>query len=149
MGAPAPTTSCEHRRFRWPDAERRLPASGGRAMSSRTSRRALLRGAFGLATTVAITPILAACGGTATPAAPSKPAEAPAKAPDKPAAAPTTAAATGAGAAASKSASGAEIVYLNQSRGQAKAMGMLAEQYTQKTGVKVTIDSPGPIDYPK
>jgi raffinose/stachyose/melibiose transport system substrate-binding protein len=118
-------------------------------MSSRTSRRALLRGAFGLATTVAITPILAACGGTATPAAPSKPAEAPAKAPDKPAAAPTTAAATGAGAAASKSASGAEIVYLNQSRGQAKAMGMLAEQYTQKTGVKVTIDSPGPIDYPK
>lgn len=113
-------------------------------MSSSTSRRRLLRGAFGLAATVGITPLLAACGGASPASAPAgtKPAE------TKPAEAKP--AATGAAAApAAKAAGPVEIVYLNQSRGQAKAMNELAERYTQQTGVKVTIDSPGPIDYPK
>jgi len=37
---------------------------------------------------------------------------------------------------------------LNQSRGQLKAMEALATRYTEQTGTKVTIDSPGPTDYP-
>ncbi len=115
-------------------------------MTSKTSRRTLLRGAFGVAATLGMSPILAACGGgTASAPAPSKPAES-----TKPADAAKPAATSAAAAPAAKSgAAPAEIVYLNQSRGQAKAMGVLAEKYTQQTGVPVTIDSPGPIDYPK
>ena len=40
-----------------------------------------------------------------------------------------------------------ELVFLNQSRGQEEALNQLAEQYTEETGVKVTVDSPGPADY--
>ena len=40
-----------------------------------------------------------------------------------------------------------ELTVLNQSRGQEAALNQLAEQYTEETGVKVTIDSPGPADY--
>lgn len=105
---------------------------------------------FGLATAVAAAQIVAACGQQASPAAPAAPAKtdsASSKPADtKPAgdAKPTTAA-----PAAPAKAGGAELVYLNQSRGQAKAMETLAERYTQQSGVKVTIDSPGPTDYPK
>ncbi len=111
-------------------------------MTLRISRREVLRDAFGVAATVGIGPILAACGQPTAPAPPEAPKGKPEE--SKPAAAP--AAATG---APSKPASAAEIVYLNQSRGQFKAMSTLAETYTQQSGVKVTIDSPGPVDYPK
>lgn len=40
-----------------------------------------------------------------------------------------------------------ELLYLNHSRGQAGAMEALAERYTEETGIKVTIDTPGPADY--
>ncbi|UBU16424.1 ABC transporter substrate-binding protein [Nonomuraea gerenzanensis] len=40
-----------------------------------------------------------------------------------------------------------ELTFMNQSRGQEAALTKLAQQYTQKTGVKITIDSPGPADY--
>lgn len=40
-----------------------------------------------------------------------------------------------------------ELTFLNQSRGQEAALTQLAEQYTEETGVTVTIDSPGPADY--
>jgi raffinose/stachyose/melibiose transport system substrate-binding protein len=40
-----------------------------------------------------------------------------------------------------------ELTFLNQSRGQEAALTQLAEQYTEETGVKITIDSPGPADY--
>jgi ABC-type glycerol-3-phosphate transport system substrate-binding protein len=106
------------------------------------TRRSMLQRAYGLLIVAATAPALAACGQPA-PAEPSKPAGA---APAKPASAP--AAAPAAAPPAAKAGS-IEIVYLNQSRGQAKALGILAEQYSQKSGVKVTIDSPGPIDYPK
>ncbi|GAA2857674.1 hypothetical protein GCM10010517_16080 [Streptosporangium fragile] len=39
------------------------------------------------------------------------------------------------------------LTFMNQSRGQEAALTGLAEQYTKKTGVKITIDSPGPADY--
>jgi raffinose/stachyose/melibiose transport system substrate-binding protein len=102
------------------------------------SRRSLLRGIIGLSAGLATLPVLAACGGAAQP--PAKPAE-----PTRPAAANTP----GAASPVSKAAGSAEIVYLNQSRGQAKAMDALAAKYTSEKGIKVTIDSPGPTDYPK
>jgi raffinose/stachyose/melibiose transport system substrate-binding protein len=40
-----------------------------------------------------------------------------------------------------------ELVFLNQSRGQEEALNQLAAEYTDETGVKVTVDSPGPADY--
>jgi raffinose/stachyose/melibiose transport system substrate-binding protein len=40
-----------------------------------------------------------------------------------------------------------ELTFMNQSRGQEAALTQLAEQYTTETGVKITIDSPGPADY--
>jgi ABC-type glycerol-3-phosphate transport system substrate-binding protein len=52
-------------------------------------------------------------------------------------------------APAGQAKSGVEIVYLNQSRGQAKTLTFLAEKYTKEMGVKVTIDTPGPTDYPR
>jgi ABC-type glycerol-3-phosphate transport system substrate-binding protein len=40
-----------------------------------------------------------------------------------------------------------ELTFMNQSRGQEAALTQLAEQYTEETGITVTIDSPGPADY--
>lgn len=40
-----------------------------------------------------------------------------------------------------------ELTFLNQSRGQEAALIQLAEQYTEETGVVVTVESPGPADY--
>jgi raffinose/stachyose/melibiose transport system substrate-binding protein len=40
-----------------------------------------------------------------------------------------------------------ELTFMNQSRGQESALTRLAEQYTAETGVRITIDSPGPADY--
>jgi raffinose/stachyose/melibiose transport system substrate-binding protein len=40
-----------------------------------------------------------------------------------------------------------ELTFMNQSRGQEAALTQLAEQYTDETGVKIVIDSPGPADY--
>ncbi|MHA7986291.1 ABC transporter substrate-binding protein [Rathayibacter sp. CAU 1779] len=39
------------------------------------------------------------------------------------------------------------LTFLNQSRGQEAALTYLAKEYTKKTGVKISIDSPGPADY--
>lgn len=39
------------------------------------------------------------------------------------------------------------LTFLNQSRGQAKALTALAKTYTDTTGVKVTIDTAGPTDF--
>ncbi|WP_327589821.1 ABC transporter substrate-binding protein [Nonomuraea sp. NBC_00507] len=39
------------------------------------------------------------------------------------------------------------LTFMNQSRGQEAALTQLAQQYTKKTGVKITIDTPGPADY--
>ena len=113
---------------------------------SRLSRRRLLGQALGLAALPALATLAAACG-QATPAAPAKP-DAPAAKP----AADAKPAAPGAAAAAPSApakAGGGELVYLNQSRGQLKAMEALALRYTEQTGTKVTIDSPGPTDYPQ
>ncbi|SEE65095.1 ABC transporter substrate-binding protein [Ruania alba] len=41
-----------------------------------------------------------------------------------------------------------ELTFLNQSRGQEDALLELAAQYSEETGVTVTIDSPGPADFP-
>ena len=131
------------------------------------SRRQVISRGWALLAAAAIAPIATACGGSA-PAPTSAPAGAQGAAPkpvetkpaadagaqsaaakppvDKPAAAGSTPAAASAPA---KAASGAEIIYLNQSRGQLKAMTTLAEKYTAEKGVKITIDSPGPVDYPK
>ncbi|MEU7748291.1 ABC transporter substrate-binding protein [Nonomuraea sp. NPDC049158] len=47
-----------------------------------------------------------------------------------------------------KAATGAVgLTFMNQSRGQEAALTQLAKQYTTKTGIKITIDSPGPADY--
>src|SRR5699024_6871863 len=40
-----------------------------------------------------------------------------------------------------------ELTFMNQSRGQEAALQQLAEQYTEETGVRIAIDSPGPADY--
>ncbi|WP_345568289.1 ABC transporter substrate-binding protein [Streptomyces plumbiresistens] len=42
---------------------------------------------------------------------------------------------------------GSEIVFMNQSRGQAAALTALAKQYTQQTGVKIKVDNVGPADF--
>ncbi|WP_431922179.1 ABC transporter substrate-binding protein [Nonomuraea jabiensis] len=41
----------------------------------------------------------------------------------------------------------AGLTFMNQSRGQEAALTQLAQQYTKKTGVKVTVETPGPADY--
>ncbi|MEU6785052.1 ABC transporter substrate-binding protein [Nonomuraea angiospora] len=41
----------------------------------------------------------------------------------------------------------AGLTFMNQSRGQEAALTKLAQQYTEKTGVKVAIETPGPVDY--
>jgi ABC-type glycerol-3-phosphate transport system substrate-binding protein len=48
-----------------------------------------------------------------------------------------------------RAASAVELVLLNPSRGLAKPLGTLAEKYAKDHGVKVAVDTPGPIDYPK
>ena len=113
----------------------------------RLSRRNLLRTTLGLAVAPALATVLAACG-QSTPRAPAASGGAAKPAESKPAEAkPAEAAKPAAGAPAAKA--GGELVYLNQSRGQLKAMEALAARYTEQTGVKVTIDSPGPTDYPQ
>jgi ABC-type glycerol-3-phosphate transport system substrate-binding protein len=57
----------------------------------------------------------------------------------------TTLAACGSGGGSTGSSS--EIVFMNQSRGQAAALGQLAQKYTQQTGVKIKIDNVGPADF--
>ncbi|WP_405636874.1 extracellular solute-binding protein [Streptomyces sp. NBC_00056] len=42
---------------------------------------------------------------------------------------------------------GSEIVFMNQSRGQAATLKKLAQQYTKQTGVKIRIDDVGPADF--
>lgn len=42
---------------------------------------------------------------------------------------------------------GLQLTFLNQSRGQEAALNDLAKKYQHKTGVTVTIDTPGPVDY--
>ncbi|GAA1650115.1 ABC transporter substrate-binding protein [Actinoplanes couchii] len=46
-----------------------------------------------------------------------------------------------------KSGSTDGLVFMNQSRGQEAALNELAKKYTETTGVKITIESPGPADY--
>ncbi|MFL5997440.1 MAG: ABC transporter substrate-binding protein [Streptomyces sp.] len=57
----------------------------------------------------------------------------------------TTLAACGSGGGSTGSSS--EIVFMNQSRGQAVALGQLARKYTQQTGVKIKVDNVGPADF--
>jgi raffinose/stachyose/melibiose transport system substrate-binding protein len=116
---------------------------------SRLSRRDLLGRALGLAALPALASLVAACG-SSTPAAPAAKSDAPAAKPAeaKPAEAKPAESKPAAPAAPAK-AGNVELVYLNQSRGQFKAMEALAARYTEQTGVKVTIDSPGPTDYPQ
>ncbi|WP_158290886.1 ABC transporter substrate-binding protein [Kribbella antiqua] len=40
------------------------------------------------------------------------------------------------------------LTFMNQSRGQVKALEKLVETYQKQTGVKVVIDSPGPSNFP-
>src|SRR5687767_8300781 len=110
---------------------------------SKVSRRSLLGRALGVAALPALASLVAACG-SSTPAAPAAKTDAGAA---KPAQSKPAEAAKPAAPAAAPAKAGGELVYLNQSRGQAKAMEALAERYTQQTGTKVTIDSPGPTDY--
>ncbi|WP_329253289.1 ABC transporter substrate-binding protein [Streptomyces canus] len=57
----------------------------------------------------------------------------------------TTLAACGSGGGSTGSSS--EIVFMNQSRGQAAALGQLAQKYTLQTGVKIKVDNVGPADF--
>lgn len=41
-----------------------------------------------------------------------------------------------------------ELTFLNQSRGQEKTLTSLAEKYSTDRGIKVTVDTPGPADFP-
>ncbi|MCQ8194282.1 ABC transporter substrate-binding protein [Streptomyces rugosispiralis] len=58
----------------------------------------------------------------------------------------TSLAACGSGDSGS-SGGGSEIVFMNQSRGQAATLKALAKQYTKQTGVKIKIDDAGPTDF--
>lgn len=51
------------------------------------------------------------------------------------------------GGSSGTSSSKTGLTFLNQSRGQAKALTALAETYTKTTGVKITIDTAGPADF--
>src|SRR4051794_18151964 len=105
----------------------------GTMKDSRLSRRDLLGRALGVAALPALASLVAACG-SPTPAAPAaktdakpadaKPAETKPAAPAAEAAKPAAPAAAPASAPAK--AGSTELVYLNQSRGQFKAMEMLA-----------------------
>ena len=57
---------------------------------------------------------------------------------------------TASGSATTSTATAAKdvhLTFLNQSRGQEAALNDLAKRYGEKTGVTVTVDSPGPVDY--
>ncbi|MEV7389198.1 ABC transporter substrate-binding protein [Streptomyces sp. NPDC091215] len=58
----------------------------------------------------------------------------------------TTLAACGS-SGSSSSGGGSEVVFMNQSRGQAVALAGLAKEYTKQTGVKIRIDDVGPADF--
>jgi ABC-type glycerol-3-phosphate transport system substrate-binding protein len=58
----------------------------------------------------------------------------------------TTLAACGSGGSSS-SGGGSEVVFMNQSRGQAATLKALAKQYTKQSGVKIRIDDVGPTDF--
>jgi ABC-type glycerol-3-phosphate transport system substrate-binding protein len=98
-------------------------------MGTQISRRAFLRSTVGFAAAAAVLPLLNACGqSTSTP---------------------TPAAASGAaGTPATSAGAGVQMTFLNQSRGQVAALGTLVETYAATTGVKVTVDTPGPADFP-
>jgi ABC-type glycerol-3-phosphate transport system substrate-binding protein len=51
------------------------------------------------------------------------------------------------GGSGSGESGGKELVFMNQSRGQAAALGALAKQYTRQTGVQIRIDDVGPTDF--
>lgn len=42
-----------------------------------------------------------------------------------------------------------ELTFMNVSRGMARGLGVLAGRYEGQRGVKVTVDTPGPLDYPQ
>lgn len=42
-----------------------------------------------------------------------------------------------------------ELTMMNPSRGLARALGELGRRYESQRGVKITIDTPGPVDYPR
>jgi ABC-type glycerol-3-phosphate transport system substrate-binding protein len=48
---------------------------------------------------------------------------------------------------AATSQKGVHLTFLNQSRGQEAALEYLVKEYKKKTGVTVTVNSPGPVDY--
>ncbi|GAA3112217.1 hypothetical protein GCM10010530_38810 [Kribbella aluminosa] len=54
----------------------------------------------------------------------------------------------GCGKDSAKSAGSTSLTFMNQSRGQAKALDKLVETYHKQTGVRVTVDSPGPTNFP-
>jgi ABC-type glycerol-3-phosphate transport system substrate-binding protein len=54
---------------------------------------------------------------------------------------------TACGSGDSSTGSSSEIVFMNQSRGQAATLKKLAKQYTQQTGMKIRIDDVGPTDF--
>ncbi|MEV4106308.1 ABC transporter substrate-binding protein [Nonomuraea sp. NPDC049695] len=54
---------------------------------------------------------------------------------------------TGCSSSGESAAGDAGLTFMNQSRGQEAALTQLAQQYTKKTGVKVTVETPGPVDY--
>ncbi len=116
-------------------------------MHPMTSRRALLRGALGVAGTLAITPILAACGQTAAPAAKpaeSKPAEAkPAESkPAAPVAQPApTAAPAAQPAAAAKAAPGTELRLHLRVGPEEDTMKEVLPAFTQQTGINIKLES--------
>ncbi|MDT0541154.1 MULTISPECIES: extracellular solute-binding protein [Streptomyces] len=51
------------------------------------------------------------------------------------------------GSGGSGGSGGSEVVFMNQSRGQAATLKALAEQYTKQSGVKIRIDDVGPTDF--
>ena len=54
---------------------------------------------------------------------------------------------TGCGKDSAKGGGSTALTFMNQSRGQAKALDKLVETYKKQTGVRVTIDSPGPTNF--
>ena len=50
---------------------------------------------------------------------------------------------------ASAGAAPLELTVMNPSRGLARALGPLASKYEAERGIKVTIDTPGPVEYPR
>jgi multiple sugar transport system substrate-binding protein len=106
-----------------------------------TSRRALLRAALGVAGTLAITPILAACGQTAAPAKPAetKPAE---TKPAAPAAQPAATAAPAAQPAApAKAAAGTELRLHLRVGPEEDTMKEVLPAFTQRTGINIKLES--------